>query len=78
MARPALEPGRLLEVSSDGHRRGMTVLDKTRLTDRLSTFFLRFLSQTSQKKGNQTPFGNVEKFLVLRLYFKFKTQMLEL
>jgi hypothetical protein len=29
----------LLKVSSDGHRRGMTVLDRTRLTDRLSTFF---------------------------------------
>jgi len=33
----------------------MTVLDKTRLTDRLSTFFLRFLSQTSQKKATKPP-----------------------
>ena len=36
---PALEPGRLLEAYSDVRRRGMTVLDRTRLTDRLSTFF---------------------------------------
>jgi hypothetical protein len=26
-------------MSSDGRRRGMTVLDRTRLTDRLSTSF---------------------------------------
>ena len=37
MAWPALDSGRLLEVVSDGDPRGMTVHDKTRLTDRLST-----------------------------------------
>ena len=77
MARPALEPGRLLEVSSDGHRRGMTVLDKTRLTDRLSTFYFASCC-IPRKKRQPNPSGNVEKFLVLRLYFKFKAQMLEL
>jgi len=35
LARPALEPGRLLKTSSDGRRRGMTVLDRTRLIGRL-------------------------------------------
>ena len=33
LAWPALDSGRLLEVVSDGDPRGMTVHDKTRLTD---------------------------------------------
>ena len=41
LAWPALDPGRLLEVVSDGDPRGMTVLDKTRLIDRLSSFLYR-------------------------------------
>ncbi|MCL0239172.1 hypothetical protein, partial [Escherichia coli] len=40
---PALGPGRLLKMSSDGHRRRMTVQDRTRLIDRLSTFFFSLL-----------------------------------
>lgn len=39
MAWPALDPGRLLKAVSDGSRRGMTVLDRTRLIDRLSLNF---------------------------------------
>ena len=37
--RPALDSGRLLQAVSDGCRRGMTVLDRTRLTGQL-LFFL--------------------------------------
>ncbi|CAI8742162.1 hypothetical protein EMIT0P2_140100 [Pseudomonas sp. IT-P2] len=33
----------MLKMSSDGHRRRMTVQDRTRLTDRLSTFFFSLL-----------------------------------
>ena len=37
---PALDSGRLLEVVSDGDPRGMTVLDRTRLTGQLLFFLL--------------------------------------
>ena len=39
MPLPAVSPGRLLERTGDGAPRGMTVLDRTRLTGRLRHLF---------------------------------------
>ena len=69
MAWPALEPGRLLKTCSDVRRRGMTVLDRTRLTDRLSTS----LSSASLLIPRLI---NTEKILLLINHFKFEVQLL--
>ena len=56
MVWPALGSGRLLEAVSDGCRRGMTVLDRTRLTGQLLFFPFYRISLLSAKKfsGNSS------------------------
>ena len=67
LAWPALEPGRLLKTCSDVRRRRMTVLDRTRLTDRLSTFF--FVRLCVYPRRSKT-----KKILLLIKHFKFEAQ----
>jgi hypothetical protein len=67
LAWPALEPGRLLKTCSDVRRRGMTVLDRTRLTDRLSNFLPQSLLLNPR-------LSKTKKILLLTKHFKFKAQ----
>ena len=55
MAWPALDAGRLLERTGDRAPRGMTVLDRTRLTGRLAPSFLSIAGDLPGDKTETIP-----------------------